>query len=252
MKSLYLPIIKKTSRYFKTSRRAAELIKYASNAFLATKISFINEVANLCEKTGVDIKDISLGMGLDQRIGDRFLRAGPGYGGSCFPKDTRAIVTIAKKFKTNLSIIKTVIKSNDERSKILLNRILNIMNNKIKNKNITFLGVTFKANTDDMRESPSLKLIPMLLKKGANIIYYEPTGKKSEFSKYKKVKYQENISSACKKSDLIILHNEWNEFKQLNFNKLVNKANFKIFDLRNLYSPKKMNKTNIKYFGVGR
>ena len=252
MKSLYLPIIKKTSRYFKTSRRAAELIKYASNAFLATKISFINEVANLCEKTGVDVKDISLGMGLDQRIGDRFLRAGPGYGGSCFPKDTRAIVTIAKKFKTNLSIINTVIKSNDERSKILLNRILNIMNNKIKNKNITFLGVTFKANTDDMRESPSLKLIPMLLKKGANIIYYEPTGKKSEFSKYKKVKYQKNISSACKKSDLIILCNEWNEFKQLNFNKLVNKANFKIFDLRNLYSPKKMNKTNIKYFGVGR
>ena len=178
MKSLYLPIIKKTSRYFKTSRRGAELIKYASNAFLATKISFINEVANLCEKTGVDVKDISLGMGLDQRIGDRFLRAGPGYGGSCFPKDTRAIVTIAKKFKTNLSIIKTVIKSNDQRSKILLNRILDIMNNKIKNKNITFLGVTFKANTDDMRESPSLKLIPMLLKKGANIIYYEPTGQK--------------------------------------------------------------------------
>ena len=240
MKSLYLPIIKKTSRYFKTSRRAAELIKYASNAFLATKISFINEVANLCEKTGVDIKDISLGMGLDQRIGDRFLRAGPGYGGSCFPKDTRAIVTIAKKFKTNLSIIKTVIKSNDERSKILLNRILNIMNNKIKNKNITFLGVTFKANTDDMRESPSLKLIPMLFFRA------------HEKYKTKKVKYQENISSACKKSDLIVLYNEWNEFKQLNFNKLVNKANFKIFDLRNLYSPKKMNKTNIKYFGVGR
>ena len=252
MKSLYLPIIKKKSRYFKTSRRGAELIKYASNAFLATKISFINEVANLCEKTGVDIKDISLGMGLDKRIGDRFLRAGPGYGGSCFPKDTRAIVTIAKKFKTNLSIIKTVIKSNDERSKILLNRILNIMNNKIKNKNITFLGVTFKANTDDMRESPSLKLIPMLLKKGANIVYYEPTGKKSEFSRYKKVKYQKNIRSACEKSDLVILHNEWNEFKQLNFKKLVNKANVKVFDLRNLYSPKKMNKTNIKYFGVGR
>jgi UDPglucose 6-dehydrogenase len=252
MKSLYLPMIKKASRYINTSRRGAELIKYASNAFLATKISFINEVADLCEKTGVDVKDISLGMGLDQRIGDRFLRAGPGYGGSCFPKDTRAIVTIAKKFKTNLSIVKSVIKSNEGRSKILLNRILNIMNNKIKNKNITFLGVTFKANTDDMRESSSLKLIPMLLKKGANIIYYEPTGKKTEFSKYKKVKYQKNISSACKKSDLIVLCNEWNEFKQLNFNKLVNKANFKIFDLRNLYSTKKMNKTNIKYFGVGR
>ena len=120
---LYLPIIKKTSRYFKTSRRGAELIKYASNAFLATKISFINEVANLCEKTGVDVKDISLGMGLDQRIGDRFLRAGPGYGGSCFPKDTRAFVDTASSFKANLSIIKSVIKSNNERKLLLTKRV---------------------------------------------------------------------------------------------------------------------------------
>jgi len=252
MKSLYMPIIKKTSRYFNTSRRGAELIKYASNAFLATKISFINEMANLCDKLNVDVKDISFGMGLDQRIGDRFLRAGPGYGGSCFPKDTRALVTIGNKFKTELSIVKSVIKSNNIRSKILFNRIVDITKRKLKNKNVTFLGVTFKPNTDDMRESPCLSLIPMLLKKGAKIRYYEPTGKKSEFKKNKNIKYFSSINLACKKTDLIILHTEWNEFKQLNFKKLVNKKEFKIFDLRNIYSVDKMRKNKIKYYGVGR
>ena len=165
MKSLYLPITKKNSRYFNTSRRAAELIKYASNAFLATKISYINEMGNLCEKANIDIKEISTGMGLDQRIGDRFLRAGPGYGGSCFPKDTKAIVALAKKFKTKLSIVESVINSNNKRLKFLYQRILSIMKNSIKNKVITFLGVTFKPDTDYMRESPSLKLVPLLLKK---------------------------------------------------------------------------------------
>ncbi len=252
MRSLYLPIIKKASRYFRTSRRGAELIKYASNAFLATKISFINEMANLCEKSNIDVKDISFGMGLDERIGDRFLRAGPGYGGSCFPKDTRAIVTLAKKFDTNLSIVKSVINSNDNRTKLLFNRIQTIMKRNLKNKIITFLGVTFKPNTDDMRESPSLNLIPMLLKKGVKIKYYEPTGYKNNFSKYKNVFFFNNVNEACSKSDLVILHTEWNEFKQLNFRKLVKKNNFKVYDLRNLYSPIKMNKNKIKYFGVGR
>ena len=252
MKSLYLPIIKKSSRYFNTSRRGAELIKYASNAFLATKISFINEMSNLCEKANIDIKDVSFGIGSDQRIGERFLRAGPGYGGSCFPKDTRAIVTLAKKFKTNLSIIKSVINSNEYRTKLLLSRITGIMKNKFKNKNITFLGVTFKPNTDDMRESPSLSLIPMLIRKGATIRYYDPTGEKQNFTNYKKVKFSNSILSACKNTDLIILHTEWNEFKQLNFKKLVKKRNFKIYDLRNLYSPERMKKNNIIYFGIGR
>jgi len=252
MKSLYLPIIKKAARYFKTSRRSAELIKYASNAFLATKISYINEISNLCEKVDVDIKDISMGIGLDQRIGERFLRAGPGYGGSCFPKDTKAIVNLSNKFETDLSIIKTVIKSNDNRQKILFKRISKIMNNKIKNKKVTFLGITFKANTDDMRESPSLSLIPMLTKKGAKINYYEPTGKKKEFLKNKNVNFCNNIKKACNKSDLIIIHSDWNEFKQLNFKKLTNKKNFKIYDMRNLYSLENMKKNNIKYFGIGR
>ena len=252
MKSLYTPITKKTSRYFNTSRRAAELIKYASNAFLATKISYINEMANLCEKANIDIKEISTGIGLDQRIGDRFLRAGPGYGGSCFPKDTKAIVGLAKKFKTKLSIVESVINSNNKRLKFLYQRILSIMKNSIKNKVITFLGVTFKPDTDDMRESPSLKLVPLLLKKGAKIRYYEPTGKKKEFERFKNVNFCKSINFACNKSDLIILHTEWNEFKTLNFKKLINKKKFKVYDLRNLYSPIKMFKSKIKYYGVGR
>ena len=252
LKSLYLPIIKKSSRYFNTSRRGAELIKYASNAFLATKISFINELANLCEKTKIDIKDISFGMGLDQRIGDRFLRAGPAYGGSCFPKDTKAIVDTADKFRTNLSIVKKVIQSNDNRKKLLTERVEKILKGKIKNKNITFLGVTFKPNTDDMREASSLYMIPKLVKKGAKIKYFDPTGKKKDFINLKNTKYCKNISEACYKSDLIIIHTEWNEFKLLNFKKIVKKNNFIIYDLRNIYSPIKMFKNKIKYFGIGR
>jgi len=251
MKNLYLPLIKKGGRYFHTSRRSAELIKYASNAFLATKITFINEIANLCEKSNIDVKEISIGMGLDERIGSRFLRAGPSYGGSCFPKDTRALVTTGQSFHTNLSVVKSVIKSNDKRNNLLLNKVIKIMNNKIKNKNITFLGVTFKPGTDDIRESPSLKMIPTLVKKGALISYYEPTGKKNIF-KSKNITFYANIKDACKNSDLIIIHTEWNEFKQLNFKKITNKRIFKIFDMRNLYSPSDMKKNKISYFGIGR
>ena len=187
MKNLYAPLISKGASYVHTSRRAAELIKYAANAFLATKITFINEIANLCEQTGINIEDISIGIGLDKRIGGRFLRAGPAYGGSCFPKDTKAITSTADKFKTNLSVIKSVIKSNEKRSILLLNRVNKILNKKIKNKKILFLGVTFKANTDDMRDSSSLIMIPSLSKKGAIIKYYDPTGFKKEFAKIKNV-----------------------------------------------------------------
>ena len=252
MRNLYLPIIKKRNRFFQTSRRAAELIKYASNGFLATKISYINEISNLCEKSDIDVNEVSIGIGLDERIGDRFLRAGPGYGGSCFPKDTRALLNTAKKFKTELSIINTVVRSNDNRHKILTSKISNIMNNKLKNKKITFLGVTFKAGTDDMRESPSLKIIPTLIKKGCLIKYYDPTGSKKEFSKFKNIDYCSNIKEACKNSDLLVIHTEWNEFKQLNFKNIVNKKKFKIYDMRNLYSPNKMKKNKIDYFCIGR
>jgi UDPglucose 6-dehydrogenase len=252
LKSLYLPIIKKTNRYFKTSRRGAELIKYASNAFLATKISFINEIANLCEKTGIDIKDISFGMGSDQRIGDRFLRAGPAYGGSCFPKDTRALIDIGKKFNTNLSIVKSVILSNENRRLLSIKKVTQIVNNNFNNKIITFLGVTFKPNTDDMREASSISMIKYLNKKKCKIRYYDPSGEKVEFKNLKNVNYYNNLPNACLNSDLIILHTEWNEFRSLNFKKLVKKRNFKVYDMRNLYSPDKMRKLNIKYYGVGR
>ena len=252
LKSLYLPIIKKSSRYFNTSRRAAELIKYASNAFLATKISFINEIANLCEKTGIDVKDISIGMGSDERIGDRFLRAGPAYGGSCFPKDTRALIDTGKKFNTDLSIVKTVVSSNDKRKFLSIKRVEKILNYKLLNKTITFLGVTFKPNTDDMREASSIPMIEYFNKKNSKIRYFDPSGEKKEFKNLKNVNYFNNINTACLNSDLIILHTEWNDFKLLNFKKLVKKRNFKIYDMRNMYSPVKMKKLNINYFGIGR
>ncbi|MFL2893518.1 MAG: UDP-glucose dehydrogenase family protein [Candidatus Pelagibacter sp.] len=252
LKNLYLPIIKKSSRYYNTSRRGAELIKYASNAFLATKISFINEIANLCEKTGIDIKEVAVGMGSDQRIGERFLRAGPAYGGSCFPKDTRAIIDTANKFKSHLSIIQSVVKSNERRKLLLTKRTEKILNGKIKGKKICFLGVTFKPNTDDMREASSLYMIPYLSRKGALIRYYDPSGEKEEFKKIKNVKYHKNIKKSCYKTDLIILHTEWNEFKLLNFKSLTQKNNFKIFDMRNVYSPKNMKNKKISYFSIGR
>jgi len=220
LKNLYAPLISKGAKFISTNRKAAELIKYASNAFLATKITFINEIANLCEKTGIDVEDISIGIGLDKRIGSRFLRAGPAYGGSCFPKDTKAIVTTADKFKTNLSVIKSVIKSNTLRSKLLLKKVDEILFNKIKNKKICFLGVTFKANTDDMRDSSSLEMIPFLSKKGAKIKYYDPTGLKKEFNKLKNVNFSNSIYEAVKGADLVILHTEWNDFKSINFKKL--------------------------------
>ena len=252
LKSLYLPIIKKTSRYFNTSRRGAELIKYASNAFLATKISYINELANLCEKTNVDIKDVSFGMGLDQRIGDRFLRAGPAYGGSCFPKDTRALIDTANKFKTDLTIVKTVVRSNSQRRILLTRKVDKILKKRFKNKVITFLGVTFKPNTDDMREASSIPMINYLNKKNCKIRYYDPSGEKKEFNNYKNVKFYKNIQLACLNSDLIIIHTEWNDFKILNFKKLVKKKNFIIYDMRNIYSPTKMKKSKIKYYSIGR
>ena len=252
LKNLYSPLISKGAKFISTNRRAAELIKYASNAFLATKITFINEIANLCEKTGIDVEDISIGIGLDKRIGSRFLRAGPAYGGSCFPKDTKAIVTTADKFKTNLSVIKSVIKSNKLRSKLLLKKVNEILSNKIKNKKICFLGVTFKANTDDMRDSSSLEMIPFLSKKGAKIKYYDPTGFKKEFNKLKNVSYSNSINDAVKGSDLVILHTEWNDFKSINFKKLHPSKNLKIYDMRNIYSPIKIKSQGFQYFGIGR
>lgn len=251
---LYRPIINKGAAFVSYSRRAAELIKYASNAFLATKISFINEIANLCEKVHVNIDDISVGIGLDKRIGSRFLRAGPAYGGSCFPKDTKALAKVGKNYNSPLSIVNSVINFNEKRKKDIENNIYKILHNKIKNKIICFLGVTFKANTDDLRDSSAINLISKFIKKGAKINYYEPTGSKKILDSHKNVRYFDDLYLAVKKVDLIIIHTEWDEFKNLNFSKIKNNnKKVIIYDLRNLYDNKSfINKNDISYYSIGR
>ena len=251
---LYRPIINKGAAFVACSRRAAELIKYASNAFLATKISFINEIANLCEKVHVNVDDVAVGIGLDKRIGSRFLRAGPAYGGSCFPKDTKALAKVGKNFNSPLSIVNTVINFNENRKKNIENNIYKILNNKIKNKLICFLGVTFKANTDDLRDSSAINLISKFIKKGAKINYYEPSGNKEILDKQKNINYFNDLYSAIKNVDLIVIHTEWDEFKNLNFSKIKNnRKKIIIYDLRNLYDNSYFNnKNNIIYYSIGR
>ena len=251
---LYRPIVNKGAAFVSSSRRAAELIKYASNAFLATKISFINEIANLCEKVHVNVDDVALGIGLDKRIGSRFLRAGPAYGGSCFPKDTKALAKVGKHHNSPLSIVNAVINFNEKRKKDIENNIYRILHNKIKNKTICFLGVTFKANTDDLRDSSAINLISKFIKKGAKINYYEPSGTKEILDKHKNVNYFDDIYLATQKVDLIIIHTEWDEFKNLNFSKIMNNnKKVIIYDLRNLYDSKYFNnKNSITYYSIGR
>ena len=251
---LYRPIVNKGAAFVPCSRRAAELIKYASNAFLATKISFINEIANLCEKVNVNVDDVALGIGLDKRIGSRFLRAGPAYGGSCFPKDTKALAKVGKNFNSPLSIVNSVINFNEKRKTYIEKNIYKILQNKIKNKIICFLGVTFKANTDDLRDSSAINLISKLIKKGAKINYYEPSGTKEILDKHKNVNYFDDIYLATQKVDLIIIHTEWDEFKNLNFSKIMNNnKKVIIYDLRNLYDSKYFNnKNSITYYSIGR
>ena len=252
MKKLYSPLINKGAKFFSTSRRGAELIKYAANAFLATKITFMNEIANLCEKSGINVEDIALGIGSDTRIGSRFLRPGPAYGGSCFPKDTKGLVSAAEKFKTNLSIVKSVIKSNHDRVILLIKRVHKILGSNLKGKKISILGVTFKPNTDDMRDSTSLKMMPYLSKKGAIISYYDPSGEKNEFKNLLNCKFKKNIRENCLNADLIILLTEWDEFKSIDFQKAVKKKNFKVYDLRNIYTRDEMKRNKIKYYSIGR
>jgi UDPglucose 6-dehydrogenase len=229
----------------------AELIKYAANSFLATKISFINEMADLCEAVGGNIKQLSRAIGLDSRIGEKFLNPGPGFGGSCFPKDIMAILNVAKKNKVNLSVINSVITSNKHRKIKMAEKISAALNHKIKNKKIALLGLAFKGGTDDIRYSPAIVIAKELSKKGAKISAHDfeaIENSKKELAKFKNISFCEDIYEAMKDADLIVIATEWKEYKQTDWSKVATK---KIVDLRNLFDAKKMKEMGFEYSYVG-
>jgi UDPglucose 6-dehydrogenase len=230
----------------------AEMIKYASNAFLATKISFINEMANLCEKVGADIHQVSRGMGLDQRIGSKFLHPGPGFGGSCFPKDTSALAQLADSLGYDFEIVKSVIRVNQRQKKRMVEKILRAVG-PVKGKTLGVLGITFKPNTNDIRDAPSLFIIKKLESLGARIKAYDPAGMEEGRKLLKKVLFQENIEDVGRGADALILVTEWNPFRTIDWVKM--KSLLKrplVIDLKNMYEPAKMHQLGIKYFCVGR
>ncbi len=250
MKELYRPLYLKETPVFSTSIATAEIIKYASNSFLATKIGFINEVSDLCEAVGADVQDVSKAMGIDQRIGSKFLNAGPGYGGSCFPKDVKAFSSTAKKFNIDLSIINAVDKSNQNRIKKISNKIIKNIDNESL---ISFLGLSFKPNTDDIRESSSIKLAMLLNQKGYKINCFDPAAMENSKKEFINFNYFDSAYEACKNVDAIVIGTEWNEFRALNFyeiSKIVNKK--KIFDLRNIYDGAELERLGFEYYGTGK
>ncbi len=257
LSELYRPLYLLETPILFTRRETAELIKYAANAFLATKITFINEISDLCEKVGANVSDVSTGMGLDGRIGKKFLHPGPGYGGSCFPKDTLALVKTATDYRSELNLVQEVVKSNKNRKKNIYKRVKMVLGGSLKNKKITILGLTFKPNTDDMRDSPSLDLIPALLKEGAKLSLYDPEGMpeaKKIFKKYtKNISWFDDAYKAMTKSNALIILTEWNEFRALDISK-VKKLLYRpiIVDFRNIYNPDELLKQGMEYYSIGR
>ena len=250
IKEIYKRQIKKEHRIIFTSRRSSELIKYASNSMLAMRIIFINEIADLCEKVGANVEDIANGIGLDKRIGPHFLNAGPGFGGSCFPKDARALIESGEEYNAPQNLLKAVIDGNEKRKLNLSNRILEIIG---ENKKVGILGVTFKANTDDMREAPSLSIIPKLLKNNINISIYDPEANKENINEFHGAEWKEDPYSVAKNSDCLIILTEWNEFKELDLKKIKDiMAKPTIIDFRNMFSLKDMENLNFEYHSVGR
>ena len=250
IKEIYKRQIEKEYPIIFTSRRSSELIKYASNSMLAMRIIFINEIADLCEKVGANVEDIANGIGLDKRIGPHFLNAGPGFGGSCFPKDARALIESGEEYNAPQNLLKAVIDGNEKRKLNLGNRILEIIG---ENKKVGILGVTFKANTDDMREAPSLSIIPRLLKNNINISIYDPEANKENINEFHGAEWKEDPYSVAKNSDYLIILTEWNEFKELDLKKIKDiMAKPAIIDFRNMFSLKDMENLNFEYHSVGR
>ena len=236
-----------------TNIETAELIKYASNTFLAMKVTFINEISDLCEKCGANIKKVSEGIGLDKRIGNKFLQAGPGYGGSCFPKDTKALVHISKEYGSPIRLAETIVDINEKRKKNMAERIIYACGGNVSGKTICILGITFKPNTDDMRNSPSIDIIPILINKGADIKVYDPKGKKEGEKIFPDIEWCNSSIEAISSADALVILTEWNEFSSLTPE--VFKENMRgniIIDLRNIFEPSKIERAGFKYYSIGR
>jgi UDPglucose 6-dehydrogenase len=251
MREIYRPLYLNETPILFTSRESSELIKYAANAFLATKITFINEMADLCEKVGGDVQDVARGIGLDGRIGGKFLHAGPGFGGSCFPKDTLALVKTARDAQSPTRIVEAVVEVNDQRKLAMAKKIETAFGG-VKGKTIAVLGLTFKPNTDDMRDAPSLVIVPELQKAGATIRAYDPEGAK-EAAKHLNVEQYQNAYDAIEGADGVVILTEWNEFRALDLDKI--KTALKtplVIDLRNIYRPAHMAQAGFRYVSVGR
>lgn len=253
LRDLYSPLYLIETPIVLTNIETAELIKYASNSFLATKISFINEIANLCEKLGADVHMVAKGMGLDRRIGPKFLHPGPGFGGSCLPKDTRALLAVAKSHDIELGIVQSAIQANERQIKHMIKKIKKAMGS-VKGKTFALLGLSFKPNTNDMRDAPAVELIDYLLKAKAHVRAFDPVAKKDAKEIFgTRIAYAKGPYDCVKKADAVVIVTEWNEFRNLDLNrikKLLKQPYF--FDLRNIYEPAKMKNMEFKYYCVGR
>jgi UDPglucose 6-dehydrogenase len=253
MNRLYKPLESKNAVIYYTGIESAEMIKYAANAFLATKITFINEIAALCEKVGADVGQVAHGMGLDDRIGGKFLRAGPGYGGSCFPKDTRALARIGSSHESPMQIVETVIKVNEERKRAMIEKVKTLCGGSVEGKTLAVLGVTFKPNTDDMRDSPSLTILPALQNAGAKIVATDPAGRKEGEHLLPGIGWADDAYAAAKNADAIIILTEWKQFRELDLPKLAGlMKSARMADLRNIYDAASANKAGFTYTSVGR
>ena len=254
MADIYRPLYLRDFPILTTDLESAEMIKYAANAFLATKITFINEIAALCERTGADVKKVSQGMGLDGRIGNKFLHAGPGYGGSCFPKDTQALARIGQDHAMPMQLTETVIKVNEETKRRMVDKILDLCGGSVNGRTIGVLGVTFKPNTDDMREAPSLTIVPALIGGGAKVRVTDPQGRREGEALLPGVTWAEDAYAAAQGADLLVILTEWNEFRALDLERVAQAMTTpRMADLRNIYAPADVRKAGfLAYVGVGR
>ncbi|MBB5515460.1 UDPglucose 6-dehydrogenase [Rubricella aquisinus] len=253
MAGIYRPLSLREAPIITTDLESAEMIKYAANAFLATKITFINEIAALCEKVGADVKQVSKGMGLDNRIGGKFLHAGPGYGGSCFPKDTKALARIGQEHAAPMQIVETVIAVNEERKRAMTDKIMDLLDGSVNKKRIAVLGVTFKPETDDMRDAPSLTIVPALVGNGAEVRVTDPEGLKEGEALLPGVTWCEDAYAAAEDADAVVILTEWNAFRALDLDRLGSAMRSRAMaDLRNIYDRKSLEALGFKYVGVGR